>query len=79
MNRAASTQAAEFASANNGFATVASEYPKTTSGLRPAARSLSTPEKTFTIDAVPSAMPSMSPNVTVLAPRTETRKTGSSE
>jgi hypothetical protein len=40
-------------------------------------RSESAPEKTFAMAAVASAMPSIKPTVTVLAPITVVRNTGS--
>jgi len=41
--------------------------------LRLPSRSLSAPEKIFTIDVVASATPSMTPTVTIEAPSTVTR------
>src|SRR3954468_8996620 len=46
------------------------------SSLRRRAQSLTTPEKTFEIEAVASAMPSMIPTVSARTPRTVTRKDG---
>jgi hypothetical protein len=45
--------------------------------LRRPSQSLNAPEKTFTIIAVASAPPSISPTVSTLAPSSEVRKTGS--
>jgi Cu/Ag efflux pump CusA len=47
------------------------------SALRLPSRSLSQPENILEIEAVASPIPSMSPTVTALVPRTVTRKTGS--
>ena len=49
----------------------------TVSTLRWPSLSLSQPENSFEIDAVASPMPSMKPTISVLAPSTVVRNTGS--
>ncbi|OIQ64422.1 hypothetical protein GALL_540260 [mine drainage metagenome] len=77
--RAATTQPSEVASGNTGLTTAATPYPSAANSLRRPNQSLSAPENTLVIAAVASAIPSMTPTSSVLAPIPTTRYTGKSE
>ncbi len=76
--RAARTWPQDPDSASSGRLAADTPYPRTISSLRRRKRSASHPEPNFTVLAVVSAIPSISPMTALSTPSTADRKSGTS-